>query len=140
MRIKEELEGVLRVLEKLRERDRDIPILVEGRKDRQALKKLGVGGKIILIKRRRSVFHIIEDLRGEYREVILLTDWDRAGGRLAHGIRKACEANDMICNGDHRLELIKYVKKEVKDVEGLPAFISRAELITKGQPKSIEKY
>ncbi len=129
MRIREELEGVLQVLENLRNRDKDIPIIVEGRKDKEALRKLGVGGKIIKIKKGKSVFHIIEEMRGEYAEVILLTDWDRTGGRLAYRIRKACEANDITCEGDHRRNIIKYAKKEVKDVEGLPAFVSRAKLI-----------
>ncbi len=129
MRIQEELEGVLQVLEKLCNRDKDIPIIVEGRKDEEALRKLGIGGKIIKIKKGKSVFHIIEEMRGKYQEVILLTDWDRTGGRLAYRIRKACEANDITCDGDHRRDIIKYAKKEVKDVEGLPAFVSRAKLI-----------
>lgn len=144
MRLEESLKGLLDALEKLRNRERDVPVIVEGRKDRKALKKMGVGGDIILIKRSKSIFHIIEEFQGKYEKVILLTDWDRTGGRLAHRIQKACDANGIICDADIRREIIKYVKKEVKDVESLPSFIDRARSVL-GEPipkkwENIEKY
>ncbi len=125
-RIKERLEGVTEVLDKIRQLNRDIPIIVEGRNDVFALRKLGFEGDIIKIKRGKSVFHIIEDLSVKHDEIIVLTDWDRTGGRLAHRVKKACKANTIKCHERYRKRIIKYVKKDVKDVEGLPKFISRA--------------
>ncbi len=128
MRIKEQLEGVTTVLEDIRKMNKTVPIIVEGKKDVAALRRLDFSGKIIRIKKRRSVFHIIEGLRGKHEEVIVMTDWDKTGGRLAYKIKKACEANEITCHMEYRKEIIKYVKKEVKDVEGLPKFIQRARL------------
>ncbi len=129
MRIEEELEGVRQVIKRLKERDDDIPIIVEGSKDKKALKFLGIKEPIIRIKKGDTIFHIIERMRGKYDEVIVLTDWDRTGGRLAHRIKKACMANAITCNEEHRLELIKHLKKEIKDVESLPIFIERAKMV-----------
>ncbi len=134
MRIEEELEGVLDILKRLKERDKNIPIIVEGGKDKKALRILGIPEPIIKIKKGDTIFHIIEALRGKYQEVIVLTDWDRTGGRLAHRIKKACMANDITCNEEYRLELIKHLKKEIKDVESIPAFIERAKIV-KDEPR-----
>ncbi|MGM0510550.1 MAG: toprim domain-containing protein [Thermoplasmatota archaeon] len=131
MRIKEELEGVERVLEDLKKENRDTPIIVEGRKDVRALRRLGVSGKIIKIKRRRTIFHIIESLRKEHDSLIILTDWDKAGGKLAYRVKKACKANCIDCDLIYRKKLIKYLKKEVKDVESIPSFVKRARRILK---------
>ena len=135
MRIQEELEGVRDVLSKLRKREKDIPIIVEGPKDEKALRQLGIEGCIIKIKQNSSIFHVIESLRGRYRKVIVLTDWDRTGGRLAYRIKKACEANEIVCDEDLRKELIKHLKKEIKDVESIPAFLERAEIIVRDTRK-----
>ncbi len=124
--MKERLEGVTEVIEVIREKNRTVPIVVEGRKDVKALRELGFPGSIIRIKKRRSIFHIIESLRGKYEEIIVLTDWDKTGGRLAYRIKKACGANEIKCHMDYRRDIIKYVKKDIKDVEGLPKFIRRA--------------
>lgn len=132
MRIEEELEEVQQILGVLREENEDIPIIVEGRKDVSALRSLGLKGEIIRIKKRRTVFHIIESLRGDYDEVIVMTDWDNTGGKLAYRIKKACKANDIKCIERYRKRLIKYLKKEIKDVESIPKFISRAKRIVKG--------
>ncbi len=129
MRLEEKLEGLKEVLTQIRKENEDKPILVEGKKDVEALRDLGMKGEIIEVKRGDTIFHTIEDLRGEYEEVIILTDWDRSGARLDHKIRKACEANVISYNNQYRKKIIMYVKKEVKDVEALPAFIERAERI-----------
>ncbi|MFO8109575.1 MAG: toprim domain-containing protein [Thermoplasmata archaeon] len=140
MRIRERLEGVVEILGIIREKNEDynIPIIVEGKNDVEALRQLNFSGKVIRIKKRRSVFHIIESLRGDYDEVIVMTDWDKTGGRLAYRIKKACEANEIKCYMDYRREIIKYVKKDIKDVEGLPKFIRRMKAEVPGErPRDI---
>ncbi|MFP4050644.1 MAG: toprim domain-containing protein [Thermoplasmata archaeon] len=129
MRLKEELEGLQDVLEEIKEEEEEVPIIVEGRKDVQALKELGFERKIIRIKKNDTIFHIIEDLREEYERVIILTDWDSTGGKLSGKIKKACQANIIDYDLEYRREIIKYVKKEIKDVESIPSFIKRAERI-----------
>ncbi|MFO7792246.1 MAG: toprim domain-containing protein [Candidatus Saliniplasma sp.] len=131
MRIKEKLEGTERVLETIREKNREIPIIVEGKKDVNALRRLGIKGRIIKIKTSKTVFRIIEGLRKEHDEVIILTDWDRTGARLYHRVKKACKANTLSFDQNIRKRLIKYTRKDIKDVESLPAFLSRLRRIVK---------
>ncbi len=125
MRIKEKLEGTERVLETIKEKNRKVPVIVEGKKDVAALRKLGIEGRIIKIKTSKTVFRIIEGLREEYDEVIILTDWDRTGTRLYHRVKRACKANTLAFNRKIRKRLIKYTKKDIKDVESLPPFLNR---------------
>ncbi|MEF8874593.1 MAG: toprim domain-containing protein [Candidatus Thermoplasmatota archaeon] len=127
MRLEEELEGLLDVLDKIKSERKDIPIIVEGKKDIEALHRLGIERKIIKIKAGKPIFRIIEGLRGEHEKVIILTDWDPTGRTLCHKIKKACESNAIVYNVEYRKQLIKFLKKEVKDVESIPSFIERAE-------------
>ncbi len=127
MRLKEELEGLQDVLEEIKEEEEEVPIIVEGKKDVQALKELGFERDIIRIKKNDTIFHIIEDLREKYERVIILTDWDSTGGKLSGKIKKACQANIIDYDLEYRREIIKYLKKEIKDVESIPSFIKRAE-------------
>ncbi len=129
MRLKEEFEGLQEVFQNIKAEDKDIPIIVEGKKDVEALKSLGVERKIIKIKRGKSIFRIIEELRGKHDKVIILTDWDSSGRRLCYKIKKACESNIIEYDVEYRKTLIKFLKKEVKDVESIPAFVKRAERI-----------
>jgi len=139
MRVKEKLEGTEEVLDVIRKKNRKTPIIVEGKKDVRALRRLGVKGEIIRIKTSRTVFRIIESLREEHDEVIILTDWDRTGGRLYHRIKRACKANLLSYNQDIRKRLIKYTKRDIKDVESIPAFLSRLRRIVRDPYKARNK-
>lgn len=127
MRLEEELEGVLEVLEMIKREDEGIPIIVEGRKDVEALKTLGIERKMVKIKKGKTIFRIIEELRKKHDKVIILTDWDSTGGKLCYKIKKACESNAIKYDVEYRKQLMKFLKKEVKDVESIPRFIERAE-------------
>ncbi len=126
MRLKEELEGVLDILEDIKQEDTDIPVIVEGENDVSALKSLGIERKIIKIKRGESIVRIIEGLREKYEKVIILTDWDPTGRKLCYDIKKACQSNGIKYDLEYRKKMVKFLKKEVKDVEGIPSFIRRA--------------
>ncbi|WXG43150.1 MAG: toprim domain-containing protein [Promethearchaeati archaeon SRVP18_Atabeyarchaeia-1] len=62
---------------------RGVPILVEGRKDEDALKGLGVTGRIIRVSQPgKRLFEIAEELRS-CETVVILTDFDQEGEKLA---------------------------------------------------------
>ncbi len=126
MRLKEELEGLLEVLERIRSEKKDIPVIVEGKKGVDALRGLGLERRIITINSGKSIFRTVEELRGKHDKVIILTDWDSFGGKLCYKIKKACESNMIEYDVEYRKTLIKFLKKEVKDVESIPSFIERA--------------
>ncbi len=126
MRLKEELEGLLDILDEIKQEDEDIPIIVEGKNDVNALRSLGIEREIIKIKKGKSIVRIIESLRNKYEKVIIMTDWDSTGRKLCYDIKKACQSNAIRYDLKYRKRMVKFLKKEVKDVESIPSFIERA--------------
>jgi dTMP kinase len=121
---KETLEEVENLIQALKERPEDVVVLVEGRKDRQALTCLGVGGDIVQVQDARGIFGVAEALAHQGRDAIILTDWDRKGGHLAELLRNALRANGVKYDDTIRARLSLLGKKEIKDIESLPSFIS----------------
>jgi 5S rRNA maturation endonuclease (ribonuclease M5) len=65
-----------------------VPILVEGKKDESALKRLGVSGRIVRIRQRhKRIFELVEELASQ-KAVVILTDFDKEGERLAHELSR----------------------------------------------------
>jgi 5S rRNA maturation endonuclease (ribonuclease M5) len=118
----EELEEVLAELEDVSE---DTPIVVEGSKDVEALKRLGITRNVHHLNQGESVFNFCVGLSRRSRKLVILTDWDRKGGMLARMLKEACHANEVSADAEMRAKLAILSKKEVKDIEGLPAFIER---------------
>ena len=96
-----------------------VPILVEGDKDEAALRHLGVRGPILKVHAGATLFAHIENISRQHRRIILLTDWDRTGGRLAQRMREACGANGITLDETHRKALSHAVGGHVKTVESL---------------------
>ena len=122
---REELEELTWLLEELRDRPDNQVILVEGLKDRAALTALGVEGEIWQVQGPNSIFSIAERLALENKQAVILTDWDRKGGQLAHLLRSSLNANGIRFDDHIRLRLVILAKKDIKDIESLPAFYSR---------------
>ena len=118
----EELEDVLAELEELSD---TTPIVVEGTKDIEALKRLGITKNVRHLNRGESVFNFCEELSRMSRTLIILTDWDRKGGMLARMLKEACHANEIEADLGIRTKLVILSKKEVKDIESLPTFMER---------------
>lgn len=119
----ERLEQLEKIIAELIERSHEELIMVEGIRDIQALRSLGIDGNVRAIQTGNSVINLCESLSSEFSRFIILTDWDRKGGQFAHLLRKAIEA----CGARHddvpRTLIARFTKKEVKDVEGLPRYI-----------------
>lgn len=118
------------LLEELDEASRTIPIIVEGRKDKEALLDLGVKGRIIILNDGQSVLGTCEELAKTDTIAMILTDWDRRGGQLARSLMDSLEACDMKHETDIRAKMSYLTKKEIKDVEGLPGFMRRLRRMT----------
>jgi 5S rRNA maturation endonuclease (ribonuclease M5) len=121
---RETLEAVEDLIRTLKDRPEAVVILVEGRKDRQALACLGVGGEIVQVQNAGGIFGVAEDLARQGQEAIILTDWDRKGGQLAELLRNALRANGVRFDDAIRARFSMLGKKEIKDIESLPSFIS----------------
>ncbi len=121
MDYKKSFEDLEKALFELREENKKIPIIVEGEKDREALQKLECNGEIISVNAGISLTDFCDRLAGDYKDIIILTDWDRKGGYLCHTIRKNLEGR-VNCNTYYREIIAKNAM--IRTVEGLPSWIS----------------
>ncbi len=113
-------EDLEKVLLELQEENKIIPIIVEGDKDIEALRKLGIKGLIISVNTGMSITNFCDKIARKYKEIIILTDWDRKGGFLCHTIRKNLEGR-VKCNIRFRELFAKNAM--IRTVEGLPSWI-----------------
>jgi len=125
-RLKEKEEKLSQILQCLAEEaTKGTPIIVEGKKDIQALKALGVEGLIISAKTGgRSFLDVISEIEESgAQEIILLLDFDRRGKELTKNLKQHLEKTKMRLNVAFWRELFSLVGTEVKDVEGLASYI-----------------
>ena len=113
-------ETLMSYLEKVIELNREIPILVEGRKDEESLKELGFKGKMYRMNVGLPISELAEQIGRENREIILLTDWDEMGEGLFLKMKSLLMANDVKVVTSVRRDLEALSRKYVKDVESLP--------------------
>ncbi|MEK7741542.1 MAG: toprim domain-containing protein [Nitrospirota bacterium] len=114
------------IFETLCERNKDIPVIVEGKRDALALRELGLQGEILMLHSGQSIYDFCEEISEKFHRVIILLDWDEKGESL----------NKALCrhlNGQWEefsafRELIKILcQKEIQDIEGIPKLIRRLE-------------
>lgn len=120
----ERLELLDVLLEKLKDASEETPIIVEGKRDRSALKALGIDKNVVELNVGKSIVGFCEEIAKGHREVVVLTDWDAKGGRLFKQLAECFKTMDVKVRGEFRAELARLAKKGAKDVEGLPGFIA----------------
>lgn len=131
----ETLDTLEETLKEMAEASKYIPILVEGLKDRMALRSLGINGNIIVINDGATVLGTCEKLAKQWSAVIIFTDWDQKGGELAHALSEALASLEISYDTEYRASVSMLVKKDIKDVESLPALMRRLQTITgSGKP------
>ena len=103
-----------------------LPIVVEGKRDTIALRKLGIEEEIIEINDGKSLLSTVERISqsfGSSHQFIILMDWDKTGNKLAKQLISYGEACDLIPNDKFRQALSKLTAKEISCVEELPTFV-----------------
>ncbi|MHA1833925.1 MAG: toprim domain-containing protein [Candidatus Baldrarchaeia archaeon] len=117
--MKEEIvERIERTLEKIREiASEGIPILVEGKKDEEVLRILGVEGRIIKVSQ-QSLNTLIDQLYG-CRRVLILTDFDEKGEKIAKTLSSLLEIEGTIPLYEMRNELKHALAGQVSCIEGI---------------------
>ena len=125
-RFKEKEEKILQALERLaQESAKEIPIIVEGKKDVETLRALAIEGKIIEAKTGgKSMLDVISEVEecGAH-EVILLLDFDRRGREWTKSLKQYLEKMQIKANVVFWKKLRAIVGREVKDIEGLVSYI-----------------
>jgi 5S rRNA maturation endonuclease (ribonuclease M5) len=103
---------------------RGAAIIVEGRRDFQALRSLGILGPVITASH-KPVLALAEDAARSYAEIVVLTDWDEKGEEMAIQIEQHLRCTGSKADLEIRSKLKRLVKKEIKDVESLGFYVER---------------
>lgn len=109
-----------------------VPIIVEGRRDELALRRLGIAGTIHCLKATgESRLRLLERLDGSKRAIIL-TDFDREGDELESWLYQ--ELSHRGIHPDNRAwwKLRGLARTEVRSVEEFPSFIRALQLRSLG--------
>ncbi|MCE5193842.1 MAG: hypothetical protein LLF28_00035 [Nitrospiraceae bacterium] len=114
------------VFEILFDINKNVPVIVEGKRDSAALRELGLTGEILTLHKGKSLYEFCQDISERFRKVVLLLDWDERGESLNKAL---CE----LLNGQWEeyssfRELIKILcQKDIQDIEGIPKLLRRLE-------------
>ena len=128
--IERKIERIIFLLERLRnESSEGALLLVEGQKDAEALRRIGVGGEILAIKScGRSFIDLIDRIeKCGGKEIILLMDFDRHGREITERLIQNLERRRIKINHSFWRELLSLVEKDLKDIEGLAAYLETLE-------------
>ena len=94
-------------------------VVVEGVRDRRSLRRLGLGGPVVLVHRGETLSKTAHRLVGHGRRVIVLTDWDREGGLFARRLKEFLEAERVDLDLVFRRRFARILRGELVHVEGL---------------------
>ena len=127
-RLKEKQEKIVRILTELSEESaRGTPIVVEGKKDVEALRGLGVSGPVLTVKTGGKSFtqalHEIEQT--EALEVILLLDFDRRGREGTAHLKENLERAKIKPNLTFWRGLSALLGREIQCIESLTSYTKK---------------
>jgi len=101
-----------------------IPIIVEGKKDELALRKIGANGEIIKLNTGQTILNFCEEIARKYTEVIILPDWDSKGKQLFTKLIQNFKYNNVKTVKKFWREFKRFCSKEVREVEYLTKFLT----------------
>ena len=125
-RLKEKQEKIVEILNALVEASAEgKPIIVEGKKDVEALRCLGVEGAIITVKTGgKSFLEVISGIeRTGTTEAVLFLDFDRRGKEGTKLLKQSFERAKIKADVGLWRALLSLAGKEVQCVEGLTAYL-----------------
>jgi 5S rRNA maturation endonuclease (ribonuclease M5) len=125
--LKDRVEKIELLLAKLSEEsERGKPLIVEGKKDSEALQALGVNGHILTVKTGgKSYLQATVEIEALGAcEVILFLDFDRRGREGTKRLQENLERGKIMVNVKFWRELHSLVGREVSCIESLPAYLS----------------
>lgn len=118
---KETAEEVLKAIELLQaeENTGNSIILVEGKKDKKAIERLGLKNILCVNNANCSLsglFGFVEGIDRNIKEAAILTDLDKEGKRIYHKLKQLLQARRIKINDKLRNALFK---TELRQIEGL---------------------
>jgi len=104
-------------------------VVVEGKKDVEALRRVGVGGPILTAKTGGKSFAevLLQIEQVNANEVILMLDFDRRGREATARFTASLERTKVKPNCSFWRELSTLLSREVQCIEGLTSYIQTLE-------------
>lgn len=101
---------------------REYFIVVEGKKDKEALKQLNFREIFVLNEAGKSLFEKIEEIetRAHGKKICILTDFDKKGKKLYLLIKKELASKQVKLDNSLRVILLRH---HVSHIEGLAHFV-----------------
>lgn len=105
-------------------------IVVEGQRDRESLRRLGITGPIqCLQSSRQNAVGFVESL-GPAKRIVILTDFDREGVSLAKKLARTLNAHSREVNVVIWKNLRELTRSDVRSIEELPRYLERLHMKT----------
>ena len=102
------------------ESTKDSLILVEGKRDLEALSYLGCSGNIQIYNNYKSIVDLTDNFRIKYKKLILLLDLDDTGELMARKISHIL--NQRYIDNYYRNKVIKITQGKIRTIEELKSF------------------
>ena len=102
-------------------RESNKAIIVEGKKDKNALNKEGIENVVTLSK--KPVYDIIESVAKKHKDVIILTDLDREGKKLFGKLNSGLQRFGVRVDKRPREFLFKNTK--LRQIEGITKYLEK---------------
>jgi 5S rRNA maturation endonuclease (ribonuclease M5) len=119
-------ERLWEVLEALREVNKAVPVIVEGKRDASALRRLGLVGEVITLHAGKPIYDFCEEVSENYHKVVILLDWDTKGEALSQKLGRNLKGHwEEFAPFREVLKML--CQKDVKDIEGIPKLLKRLE-------------
>lgn len=119
---KEKINELLRWIEKIIESE--VIVIVEGKEDKAALKRLGIT-KIIQLNK-KPLYKVVEEVVKAGEEVVILTDLDKEGKKLYSRLNH--ELGQFGVKIDNRFRNFLFKHTSLRQIEGLDSYINRLEI------------
>ena len=101
-------------------------IIVEGKKDRESLRKMGISGPIqCLQSSRQNAFGFVEGTLAQTKRIVILTDFDREGISLAKKLTRILNGHGVHVNLVLWKSLRELTRSHVRSIEELPKYLER---------------
>ncbi|HWR90572.1 MAG TPA: toprim domain-containing protein [Dissulfurispiraceae bacterium] len=131
----ERAERLREVLQALYEVNKRVPVVVEGKRDVSALRRIGLIGDIVTLHGGKGLYEFCEDLAEHYHRVVLLMDWDEKGESLHRKVASHLKGHWEEFTPIR--DIIKVLcRKDINELEGVPSLLVRlaGTEVTVGEP------
>jgi 5S rRNA maturation endonuclease (ribonuclease M5) len=108
---------IYKFLTDLRKISKNVPIIVEGKRDKQLLSRFGI--KNVLTLSGKNYFDLIEEIPENVQRVVLLVDIDPQGEKIFKKLKRLLEQSNIEVEESFRERFKSFGVKEVEKLEEL---------------------